>query len=102
MRIALSHKFVVRSLLVAAAGVVFPLLVRATGVAVAPWASAFVALGVGGALGFFLSRELGAKFSIDKFARAVGSSLLPETTSGAYRGPRKPGPPVWTIRRPDD
>ncbi len=63
MRIALSHKFVARSLLVAAAVVVFPLLVEATGVPVAAWASAFVALGVGGALGFFLSRELGAKFT---------------------------------------
>ncbi len=63
MRIALSHKFVARSLLVAAVVVVFPLLVDAMGVAVAPWAIAFVALGVGGALGFFLSRELGSKFT---------------------------------------
>ena len=63
MRTALSHKFVLHSLLVAAAAVVFPLVARGTGIAIAPWASAFVALGAGGALGFFLSRELGAKFT---------------------------------------
>jgi methyl-accepting chemotaxis protein len=48
----LSSKLVVRSLLVAAAVVSFPHLV-------AP----FVALGVGGGLGFFLSRELGRRFT---------------------------------------
>ena len=63
MRIALSHKFVLRSLLVAAAVVVFPALLRALGVASAPWAAPFFALGAGGLLGFFLSRELGSKFA---------------------------------------
>ncbi|RIL05994.1 MAG: hypothetical protein DCC71_08235 [Proteobacteria bacterium] len=62
MRVALSHKFVLRSLLVAAAVVAFPHAVAASGVAVAPWATAFVALGGGGVLGFFLSREFGRKF----------------------------------------
>ena len=62
MRVALSHKFVLRSLLVAAAAVAFPRAVAAAGVAVAPWADAFVALGVGGVLGFFLSRALGRQF----------------------------------------
>lgn len=62
MRVALSHKFVLRSLLVAAAVVAFPHAVALAGVAVAPWAIAFVALGCGGVLGFFLSREHGRKF----------------------------------------
>jgi methyl-accepting chemotaxis protein len=62
VRVALSHKFVLRSLLVAAAVVVFPHAVELSGLAIAPWATAFVALGCGGVLGFFLSRELGRKF----------------------------------------
>ena len=63
MRVSLSHKFVLRSLLVAAAVVAFPHLVALSGLAVAPWATAFVALGGGGVLGFFLSREFGRKFN---------------------------------------
>jgi methyl-accepting chemotaxis protein len=62
VRLALSHKFVLRSLLVAAVAVAFPYVVAASGAIVAPWATAFVALGVGGVLGFFLSRELGRQF----------------------------------------
>lgn len=62
MRVALSHKFVLRSLLVAAVAVAFPHAVAASGLAVAPWATAFVALGGGGVIGFFLSREFGRKF----------------------------------------
>jgi len=63
VRVALSHKFVLRSLLVAAAVVAFPHAVHASGLTVAPWATAFVALLSGGVLGFFLSRELGRKFA---------------------------------------
>lgn len=62
MRVALSHKFVLRSLLVAAVVVAFPQVVALLDIAVAPWATAFVALGGGGVLGFFLSREFGRKF----------------------------------------
>jgi methyl-accepting chemotaxis protein len=62
VRVSLSHKLVVRSLLVAGAVVAFPHLVEGAGLAVAPWAAPFVALGVGGALGYFLSRELARKF----------------------------------------
>jgi methyl-accepting chemotaxis protein len=58
----LSSKLVVRSLLVAAAVVSFPHLVASAGLEVAPWVAPFVALGVGGGLGFFLSRELGRRF----------------------------------------
>ncbi|HSJ96247.1 MAG TPA: methyl-accepting chemotaxis protein [Myxococcota bacterium] len=62
MRVPLSSKLVVRSLLVAAAVVSFPHLVEAAGLTVAAWVAPFVALGVGGGLGFFLSRELGGRF----------------------------------------
>jgi methyl-accepting chemotaxis protein len=40
----------------------FPGLLRSLGIPVAPWVSFFVALGVGGAMGFFLSRELARNF----------------------------------------
>jgi methyl-accepting chemotaxis protein len=62
VRVSLTHKFVVGSLLVGAAVVVFPILLGRSGVAVAPWVAPFVALGVGGAIGFFLSRELTRTF----------------------------------------
>jgi methyl-accepting chemotaxis protein len=62
VRVALSHKFVVRSLVVAAAVVAFPHGVVAAGLEVAPWVNVFVALGVGGALGVVLSRDFGRKF----------------------------------------
>jgi methyl-accepting chemotaxis protein len=47
---------------VGAAVVVFPSLLRRSGVDVAPWVSLFVALGAGGVIGFFLSRDLPRKF----------------------------------------
>jgi len=62
VRVPLSSKLVVRSLLVAAAVVSFPHLVGALGLTVAAWVAPFVALGVGGGLGFFLSREMGHRF----------------------------------------
>lgn len=62
MRVPLSSKLVVRSLLVAAAVVSFPHLVAAAGLTVAPWVAPFVALGVGGGLGFLLSRDMGRRF----------------------------------------
>ena len=70
MRVALSHKLVVRSLLVAGAVVLFPHAIEGMGLAVAPWAAPFVALGVGGTLGYFLSRELGHKFDALRAATA--------------------------------
>jgi methyl-accepting chemotaxis protein len=62
VRIALSTKFVARSLLVAEAAAAFPLLADLLGLPVAPWVAPFVALGVGGLIGFLLSREFGVKF----------------------------------------
>ncbi|MEE9608948.1 MAG: methyl-accepting chemotaxis protein [Myxococcota bacterium] len=62
MRVALTHKFVVGSLVVAAAVVGFPRLLGWTGLDVAPWIVPFVALGVGGAIGFSLSRYFARTF----------------------------------------
>jgi methyl-accepting chemotaxis protein len=62
VRVALSHKLVLRSLAVAAAVVVFPQAVEAAGLAVASWVTVFVALGVGGVLGAVLSRDFQRKF----------------------------------------
>jgi methyl-accepting chemotaxis protein len=62
VRVTLTTKFVVGSLVVGAAVVLFPVLIGRTGVAVAPWAAPFVALGAGGVIGFFLSRDMARAF----------------------------------------
>ena len=64
MRIALTHKFVFGSLAVAASAAALPQLIRALGLDFPEWGSAFIALGVGGAIGFFLSRSLGQRFAV--------------------------------------
>lgn len=62
VRLSLTYKFVLGSTCLAAAAIGFPGALRGLGIAVAPWVSWFVALGVGGAMGFFLSRELAGNF----------------------------------------
>ena len=62
MRVSLSHKFVLGSLAVSLAVVSFPRLFSLTGFPVAHWVTPFVALGLGGVLGFALSRELARNF----------------------------------------
>ncbi len=62
MRVSLSHKFVLGSLAVSLAVVSFPRLFSLTGFPVAHWVTPFVALGLGGVLGFALSRELAGNF----------------------------------------
>ncbi|MBW2272673.1 MAG: methyl-accepting chemotaxis protein [Deltaproteobacteria bacterium] len=62
MRIALTHKFVVGSLVVAGSAIALPRLIRALGVDFPEWGALFVAMGVGGGIGFFLSLRLGQKF----------------------------------------
>lgn len=59
VQVALTHKFVVGSIVVSAAVVCFPSLVAALGLSVSAWVAPFAALGVGAAIGFFLTRELG-------------------------------------------
>ena len=48
--------------MVAASAAALPTAIRAFGIDFPEWGSVFVALGVGGGLGFFLSRSLGQKF----------------------------------------
>jgi methyl-accepting chemotaxis protein len=62
VRVPLSYKFIAGSLVVAGATALFPAVVDAAGLAVSPWVIPFVALGVGGALGFLFSRQLSRNF----------------------------------------
>lgn len=64
MRIALTHKFVLGSLLIASSSAVLPWGIRAFGLDFPEWGAVFVALGVGAGLGFVLSRSLGRKFEV--------------------------------------
>jgi methyl-accepting chemotaxis protein len=81
VRLSLSHKFVVGSLVVAGAAVSFPALVTAAGFAVSPWVSPFVALGAGGGLGFFLSRQISRNYqSLLAATESIRGVALPERT----------------------
>jgi methyl-accepting chemotaxis protein len=62
VRIALTHKFVLGSLVVGTAVVGLPAVLRASGTDVAPWISPFVALGAGALIGYSLSRRLTRTF----------------------------------------
>ena len=62
VRIGLTHKFVLGSLVVALTAIGLPQIVRAMGVDFPAWGAFFVALGAGGGIGFFLSGLLGRKF----------------------------------------
>jgi methyl-accepting chemotaxis protein len=75
VRVALTHKFVLGSLIVGAAVVGLPSLLVRSGIDVASWVYPFVALGVGGVIGFFLSRALSRTFA-----------SLSQTTSRISRG----------------
>ena len=61
MRIPLAHKLVLASLVVAFTSIGLPEAIRAAGVAFPAWATWFVALGGGGAVGFVFSRMLRPK-----------------------------------------
>ncbi len=62
VRIGLTYKFLAGSLVVAAAAIGLPELIRALGVDFSTWGAFFIALGVGGGIGFFPSRILAVKF----------------------------------------
>jgi methyl-accepting chemotaxis protein len=64
VRVALTHKFVLSSLVVAGAAIALPLAIRGTGLDFPTWGSIFVALGAGGGIGFFMSRRLGREFEV--------------------------------------
>jgi len=62
VRITLPTKFILGSLAVAGATFALPQIIRGLGVSFPTWGSLFVALGVGGVIGFFLARVLGRNF----------------------------------------
>jgi methyl-accepting chemotaxis protein len=62
VRLSLTARFVIGSLVVAACTSLLPDLARGLGIGFSPWGTFFVALGVGGGIGFSLSRMLGMKF----------------------------------------
>jgi methyl-accepting chemotaxis protein len=62
VRITLTTKFVMGSLVVAGATFAVPEIIRSQGVDFSTWGSLFVALGVGGGMGFFLSQMLRGNF----------------------------------------
>jgi methyl-accepting chemotaxis protein len=62
VRLSLTARFVIGSLVVAAATSILPDLARRFGIEFSTWGSLFVALGVGGGIGFSVSRMLGGKF----------------------------------------
>jgi len=62
VRLTLTARFVIGSLVVAAATSLLPDLARRLGIGFSTWGTLFVALGVGGGIGFSLSRMLGLKF----------------------------------------
>jgi len=85
VRIALTHKFVVGSIVVSAAVVVIPNMIAATGLRVTPWVTPFVGLGVGAAIGFFLTRELGPQFrGLQRVAERIrkGDLMVEVVTDG--------------------
>jgi methyl-accepting chemotaxis protein len=62
VRIPLTYKFVLGSLIVAGASIALPEFLRIRGLQFPAWGSLFIAMGVGGVIGFALSRVLGQKF----------------------------------------
>jgi len=69
VRVSLTARFVIGSLVVAAATSLAPDLARRLGIGFSTWGTLFVALGVGGGIGFYLSRMLSLKF--DKIRTAT-------------------------------
>jgi methyl-accepting chemotaxis protein len=63
VRVALTYKFVFGSLLVAGAAIALPEFLRVRGIDFPTWGALFIALGVGGVIGFVLSRALERKFA---------------------------------------
>jgi len=63
VRVSLTAKFVIGSFVVAGATSLLPDLARRFDIAFSTWGTSFVALGVGGVIGFFLSKMLGTRFA---------------------------------------
>jgi methyl-accepting chemotaxis protein len=77
VRVALTHKFVLGSLIVAGAAIALPEFLRHRGLDFPAWGALFIALGVGGVIGFGLSRTLEHKFErlIDLTRQIRGGDL---------------------------
>ncbi len=82
MRIALTHKFVLGSLIVAGASIALPEFLRIPGVDFPTWGALFIALGAGGVIGFVLSRAIDRKFErlLDLTVRIREGDLRAEQT----------------------
>jgi methyl-accepting chemotaxis protein len=87
---ALSQKFVLGSLVVAGVAVGFPLAVEQIGIPVERWVTPFVALGVGGGLGFVLSRAFTRSFGRLRIATERIRQGDLTTQLGVDTGPRFP------------
>ncbi len=83
MRLNLTYQFILASLAVAGASVLFPRAVAALGFAVEPWGSIFVALGAGGAIGAVAARRFTRSFGelLRATERIRSGDLLPEVDS---------------------
>ncbi len=90
VRLSLTARFVIGSLLVAAATSLLPDLARSLGIGFSTWGSLFVALGVGGGIGFSFSRMLGVKFDELRAAtdRIRAGDLLVEIKPASESGLR--------------
>jgi methyl-accepting chemotaxis protein len=77
VRVALTHKFVLGALFVSGIVAGLPSALEQAGIEMAPWAPFFVALGVGGLLGFFLSRAFAHSFAqLGHATAAIGRGAL--------------------------
>lgn len=83
VRIALTNKFVLGSLLVSTTGAVLPSGIRAFGIDLPDWAAIVIAAGVGSVLGLVFFRGLGRKFEALRHAtdRICGGDLAAESCS---------------------
>ena len=77
VHLSLSHKLIFGSLAVSAVVVLVPEVVQSMGLAVAPWVTPFLALGAGGGLGVFISRQVVARYGpLLELARRAGEGDL--------------------------
>ncbi|MCG8588785.1 MAG: methyl-accepting chemotaxis protein [Proteobacteria bacterium] len=102
VRLPLTYKFVLGALVVAGAATAIPQWIRAAGWDFHALGTAFVALGVGGSIGFFLSQSLGTKFQAIRRATEIfrqgdftaqvelpGHARIPDETDELVVGIRK-------------
>ena len=81
VRLSLSHKFAVGSLLVAAVVLLIPALLQGLGLPMADWARPFLALGAGGGLAWWMSTRIAAGYRpvLELSERILEGDLCPGT-----------------------